>query len=507
MFSVGSFARFITLALNALVLLEVVKAKDTVTLGNTGFDKLLQNFNVFLFDADGVLWNSGTPIPGSPEFVKLLLKNKKKVYVISNGLRPISSIQTKLAPFTIPGGDIKIITPGTILPEKLKRMGLQNGGAAKTVFLAGTTTVQEELEANNFTVVGGSKYSSSYHRAVELPVSPAGVGALVVGMDADFDMVMARNALSCLASNPSMKVYVLTKDSGKVGNNVKLGVNSILALFKTTMPDEGRLKSGGYTPFTTEDLLAAQVKKDGFKAVFLVGDSVLETKLKAAVSGINIVGGNKKPLGPFYSTPAPQRSVKAVVLSIDFEFSMNKAKEILTYLSQNSNIPVIATGADYQMPPLPANKIPANNPVKKTVYPDVGGIIAFVKAALPSLTSVPTLGKPDQAVLLHLVEQDENSIENYHSLFIGDTLSTDIEFGNKFAGNSRKPGTKPSSKTGITQPMMTLLVGTGNDKMEHVEKEKRNRNEARVPNYYAASLGALLSDANKAAAAAAGRKK
>ncbi|KAI1692411.1 haloacid dehalogenase-like hydrolase domain-containing protein [Ditylenchus destructor] len=482
-FTTRNIANVLALCFSILLTFKAVQSKTTIELApGTGFDKLSKSFNVFMFDADGVLWSGTSAIPGSADFVNLLLYNKKKVYVISNGLRPIDAIHKKLNDwgFTVPEAEIKVITPGTILPEMLLKV---NGVNGKTVFLSGSDTVQKELEAKGLKVIGGGPYSKTYHTEVK-----AACGRhLVVSMDADFDMVMARDALSCLSSLPEMKVLVLKKaDVPKIGNNVHLGVESILAFFQATMPEERRLQPGGFEePKTLAELLTKLKAQD---------TNALKQK------GIHMVSTEKKPLGDFYTTPTlnpTPENIAAMVFSIDFEFSMKKARDMVTYLSKNENIAVMATGGDHQMPPISASKIGASNAIKKPVYPDVGGIVAFIRAALPNhnkMKNLPVLGKPGQAVLEHLVAQDANSIENYKTLFIGDNLLTDIEFGNSFKGNTKKPGTKPTRGSEITQPITTLLVGTGNHKMADVKSET---NDLRVPVYFAASLESLLSAKNK----------
>ncbi len=46
--------------------------------------KPLDTFNTFLFDGDGVIYKENSPLPGGIEFIKLLQKREKKVFVLTN---------------------------------------------------------------------------------------------------------------------------------------------------------------------------------------------------------------------------------------------------------------------------------------------------------------------------------------------------------------------------------------------------------------------------------------
>ena len=43
-----------------------------------------ETFNTFLFDGDGVIYKENSPLPGGIEFIKLLQKREKKVYLLTN---------------------------------------------------------------------------------------------------------------------------------------------------------------------------------------------------------------------------------------------------------------------------------------------------------------------------------------------------------------------------------------------------------------------------------------
>lgn len=53
-----------------------------VTQENTS--RLLSQYDCWMFDCDGVLWNGDQMVPGANEFINLLLRRQKKVFFISN---------------------------------------------------------------------------------------------------------------------------------------------------------------------------------------------------------------------------------------------------------------------------------------------------------------------------------------------------------------------------------------------------------------------------------------
>ncbi|VDM40958.1 unnamed protein product [Toxocara canis] len=46
--------------------------------------ELIERFDAFLFDADGVLWLGGKPINGSVAFLRSLVNKGKRVFIITN---------------------------------------------------------------------------------------------------------------------------------------------------------------------------------------------------------------------------------------------------------------------------------------------------------------------------------------------------------------------------------------------------------------------------------------
>ncbi|CAI5449341.1 unnamed protein product [Caenorhabditis angaria] len=56
-------------------------------------DELLQNFDTFVFDADGVLWTGDVPVPGAADWINFLLKTPgKTVFITTNNCKKTGPI-------------------------------------------------------------------------------------------------------------------------------------------------------------------------------------------------------------------------------------------------------------------------------------------------------------------------------------------------------------------------------------------------------------------------------
>jgi len=212
-------------------------------------------------------------------------------------------------------------------------------------------------------------------------------------------------------------------------------------------------------------ILAQYLKKIGFKKkIYVVGAAGLAEEISKV--GIDCIG-----LGPdslpveMYKSVADgsiglDPEVGGVAVGFDRDFNYAKIVKATCYLT-NPECLFLATNEDKVYP------------VLGTPYhlPAAGVILKTLECA--SERKAKIMGKPELNMFNYLV--DEYQIDPKRTLMVGDTLYTDILFGNRCN-------------------MQTLLVLSGVSKLNDVEESLRidPQNDDQIPNYILNSLGDIL---------------
>ena len=208
------------------------------------FEKLINEIETFIFDADGVLWLGETAIPGSPEFLDYLLSMNKRVIVLTNNATKSRAVYAKkLAKLGYDSSINKhsIVNPAAVVADTLHRSGINE--TDKKVYLIGGQGIQDELEELDIEYFGvgrdsidnqESSKNSAFLFDIELDENKEDVGAVVVGYEKYFNylkLMKAANYLqnkNCLfiATNedetcPGPNPEVLIPDAGPLVAAVK----------------------------------------------------------------------------------------------------------------------------------------------------------------------------------------------------------------------------------------------------------------------------------------------
>lgn len=102
---------------------------------------LLQAYEGFFFDMDGVLYLGNTPIPGALETMRRLLEHKKRVALVTNNSgQSERSIRERLARLGFPADDLHVVAASTVTARWL---GKRYPGAA--AYVLGSRELREEL--------------------------------------------------------------------------------------------------------------------------------------------------------------------------------------------------------------------------------------------------------------------------------------------------------------------------------------------------------------------------
>ncbi|KAG5669578.1 hypothetical protein PVAND_017465 [Polypedilum vanderplanki] len=213
--------------------------------------------------------------------------------------------------------------------------------------------------------------------------------------------------------------------------------------------------------FTSSSITGMYLKSLNFnKKAYVIGSEELGEELTKF--GIEHIGIGRDDMSDTYGEYMMNNyklyeDVGAVIVGLDKFFNIPKMLKAMNYL-KNPEILFLATNVDVR------SEFP------NLIFPDAGPIVASIEKA--SYRKATVIGKPSSILFdLLKLKSDKERI-----LMIGDRLSVDIAFG---------------KNSGIK----TMLVETGDDKMENVGEilRKIEENEENlIPDYVVKSLGLFL---------------
>ena len=118
--------------------------------------KLVDLFDCFLIDLDGVVYIGENAVPGSVETIKYLLDNNKTVIFLTNNPRhTISEYSEKLNKIGIEGTSLNIITSATALARHIKFA--YSDLELKKAFVIGSKSLKKEIESTGLKLVHGDE--------------------------------------------------------------------------------------------------------------------------------------------------------------------------------------------------------------------------------------------------------------------------------------------------------------------------------------------------------------
>lgn len=118
--------------------------------------KLVDLFDCFLIDLDGVIYIGDSAVPGSVETIKYLLKNDKFVIFLTNNPRhSLSEYLQKLNEIGIEGNSLNIITSASALAShiKTKFTNLKD----KKAYVIGSKALKKEIEKTGLNLINGDE--------------------------------------------------------------------------------------------------------------------------------------------------------------------------------------------------------------------------------------------------------------------------------------------------------------------------------------------------------------
>ncbi|KAI5118365.1 hypothetical protein M0805_004337 [Coniferiporia weirii] len=178
------------------------------------YDELLDKYDTWLFDCDGVLWLGTGLIEGALEVLQLLRARKKNVvFVTNNAMLSRATYKKKFDALGIEAHVDEIF--GSAYAAAVYLSSVVKFPKDKKVFVIGMTGLEEELRDEGISFVGGTDPSSNtlepFHPASFTP-DPA-VGAVLCGFDMAINYTKLSKAFIHLNRDPSCLFLATNEDS------------------------------------------------------------------------------------------------------------------------------------------------------------------------------------------------------------------------------------------------------------------------------------------------------
>lgn len=217
---------------------------------------LVDAYDALLFDLDGVLYRGEETVPGAPETVAALRKDRRRIaFVTNNSARTPAEVVAKLTSHGFTASDDEVVTSALATAELLAGRG---GG---TAFVIGERGIREALGAAGVRVVDGE---------------PETVDHVVVGWDRDVTYAKLRTA-ALLIQRGARLVATNADASFPAPEGVWPGAGALLAVLTTTTGAEPEIVGKPHTP-----LLLAALRRTGGEHPLVIGDR-LETDIAGAI--------------------------------------------------------------------------------------------------------------------------------------------------------------------------------------------------------------------------------
>ncbi|KAF7897066.1 hypothetical protein EAF00_005294 [Botryotinia globosa] len=122
----------------------------------SAINEFIDQFDVFLFDCDGVLWSGDHIFPGTVETLELLRsKGKKVVFVTNNSTKSRTEYQKKLTALGIPSNVDEIFGSAYSSAIYISRI-LKLPAPKNKVFVLGESGIETELKTEGVEFIGGT---------------------------------------------------------------------------------------------------------------------------------------------------------------------------------------------------------------------------------------------------------------------------------------------------------------------------------------------------------------
>ncbi|KAF8265670.1 2-phosphoglycolate phosphatase [Lactarius quietus] len=278
------------------------------------YRELLEKYDTWMLDCDGVLWHGDRLIDGAVEFLEILRSQRKRVlFVTNNATKSRRNYKKKFDGLGIEAHVDEVF--GSAYAAAVYLSSVLKFPKDKKVYVIGMSGLEDELRSEGVSFIGGTDPADNTLTAPgEIPPDPS-VGAVLIGLDTSINYTKLSRAFRYLHSNPECFFLATNEDSTFPSDKGLLpGAGAILAPLVTALGPNRPVTAIGKPSRLMLDAIKAKHNFDP-KRTIMVGDR-LNTDIQFGKSGgvatllvmtgitseAELTGPNPSPIVPDYVT-------------------------------------------------------------------------------------------------------------------------------------------------------------------------------------------------------------
>ncbi|KAJ2709413.1 hypothetical protein H4R19_004261 [Coemansia spiralis] len=194
------------------------------------YEVLVDRFDTFLFDCDGVIWNGATVVAGAPAALDMLRRRGKRlVFVTNNSAKSRRDYVAKFARLGIQASVDEIFSSAYATAVYLRDVAKFD--PAKKAYVVGGSGIRQELEDVGIATIGHDDTAPVSLETLQDVVPNPDVGAVICGIDYDISYRKLANAHVNLAENRDC-LFIATNDDRTLpgGKHMYPGSGALLSV-------------------------------------------------------------------------------------------------------------------------------------------------------------------------------------------------------------------------------------------------------------------------------------
>ena len=243
-----------------------------------GLSKVIDNYDYFIFDMDGVIWSGPEVFPESIKAINKLIQLKKKIFFLTNNNRftRLELIQKliKHGATELTEKNIDLIFSASFL---LANHFKYHDKHIKKIYLVGSVAFEQELSLANLEIVGGTRHSDNKLKLSQIDTLKIddGIQACVCGFDDEVNYYKL-----CYASQVILKTnkFYGTNYDGVENINRKLypGSYAFISLLEATTSKKATIITKP-APRSLDIIMDANsIGKEEKNKILMIGDFICE---------------------------------------------------------------------------------------------------------------------------------------------------------------------------------------------------------------------------------------
>ncbi|KAI0048676.1 2-phosphoglycolate phosphatase [Auriscalpium vulgare] len=283
---------------------------------SAAYAALLDKYDTWMFDCDGVLWHGDRLIDGAPEVLELLRAHKKSIiFVTNNATKSRPNYKKKFDGLGIEAHVDEIF--GSAYAAAIYISSVLKLPKDKKVYVIGMGGLEEELKSEGISYVGGTDPADNTLASPTPIADDPTVGAVLVGLDTSVNYTKLSKAFRHLYYDPSVAFLATNTDSTYPSANGLLpGAGSILAPLVYSLGPSRPVTALGKPSVRMLEAIKAKHDFDPARTI-MIGDR-LNTDIEFGKAGglatllvltgiaseADLTGPNPSPTVPDYVTPS-----------------------------------------------------------------------------------------------------------------------------------------------------------------------------------------------------------